>query len=141
MKKNILNWMTIVLMAFVCVSFVACGDDDDDAGGGTAQVPSELIGEWYKTSGANSYSMVFKFNANKTGTGLVTHNRIVSIHEMAFTYYYQSNGDVVCTGTRVMTDEDGTETVSMSLTFNYSAGHLVLKSAPNGLWEGAEFTK
>ena len=28
MKKNVLGWMTIVLMAFVCVGFSACGGDD-----------------------------------------------------------------------------------------------------------------
>ena len=31
MKKNILNWMAIALMAFVCVGFTACGSDDDDS--------------------------------------------------------------------------------------------------------------
>lgn len=25
-----MNWMTIVLMAFACVGFIACGSDDDD---------------------------------------------------------------------------------------------------------------
>ena len=35
MKKYLFSWMTIALMAFVCVSFSACGgDDDDNAGGG-----------------------------------------------------------------------------------------------------------
>ena len=36
MKKNILSWMTIMLMAFVCVGFAACGDDDDNGGGSGA---------------------------------------------------------------------------------------------------------
>lgn len=31
MKKNIFNWMTVMLMAFsVCAGFTACGGDDDD---------------------------------------------------------------------------------------------------------------
>jgi len=34
MKKNLLNWMTIMLMAFVCVGFAACGGGDDDSDGG-----------------------------------------------------------------------------------------------------------
>jgi len=34
MKKILLGLMTIVMMAFVCVSFASCGGDDDDNGGG-----------------------------------------------------------------------------------------------------------
>lgn len=36
MKKNNLSWMTIAMMAFVCVGFFACGggDDDDDVTNG-----------------------------------------------------------------------------------------------------------
>ena len=51
MKKNILSWMTIVLMAFMCIGFSACGGDDDDNGGGSGgsggQVrDANLIGTW-----------------------------------------------------------------------------------------------
>lgn len=54
MKKSILSWMTIALMAFVCVGFAACGgsDDDDDGGGSSSSNP--LYGTW-KASGSNSY--------------------------------------------------------------------------------------
>lgn len=30
MKKKIINWLTTMLMAFVCVGFVACGGDDEE---------------------------------------------------------------------------------------------------------------
>lgn len=30
MKKNVFSWMTVMLMAFVCVGITACGGDDDD---------------------------------------------------------------------------------------------------------------
>lgn len=30
MKKEFLNWMTILMVAMVSVCFVSCGDDDDD---------------------------------------------------------------------------------------------------------------
>ncbi len=33
MKKNLLNWMTILLMALVCGGFIACGGGDDDSDG------------------------------------------------------------------------------------------------------------
>jgi len=30
MKKNLLNWMVILLAVIVSAGFVSCGDDDDD---------------------------------------------------------------------------------------------------------------
>lgn len=36
MQKKFFSWMTIMLMAFVCVGFAACGSDDDDNGGGSS---------------------------------------------------------------------------------------------------------
>ena len=33
MKKNILGWMAIALMAFMCVGFAACGGSGDDDNG------------------------------------------------------------------------------------------------------------
>lgn len=51
MKKNIVTWMTIALMAFLCAGLAACGGDDDDTsggggyGGGTA---SGLNGSWVR---------------------------------------------------------------------------------------------
>lgn len=37
MQKKLFSWMTIALMAFVCVGFAACGsDDEDDNGGGSS---------------------------------------------------------------------------------------------------------
>ena len=46
MKKNILNWMAIALMAFVCVGFTACGsddDDDDDDDGGSSSIVNGAV--------------------------------------------------------------------------------------------------
>ena len=40
-----MSWMTIALMAFVCVSFTACGSDDDDNGGNGSN-SSGLVGTW-----------------------------------------------------------------------------------------------
>lgn len=53
MKKNIFSWMTIMLMAFVCVGFAACGgsDDDDDVKpseqGNVDNSSNPLVGTWY----------------------------------------------------------------------------------------------
>ena len=43
MKKRILNWMTITLMALVYISFAACGDDND---GGSSDNTGNLVGIW-----------------------------------------------------------------------------------------------
>ena len=52
MKKNIFNWMTIMLMAFVvCVGFAACGsDDDDDDNNNGGRASSSLTGWWMTES-------------------------------------------------------------------------------------------
>jgi hypothetical protein len=47
MKKTFLNWMTLVLMAFVSVSFLSCGSDNDDSSGGDGTVGS-LNGSWVR---------------------------------------------------------------------------------------------
>ena len=49
MKKNILNWMTILMVAIVSVGFISCGDDDDDKQGSIPDTnPSSIIGSWVK---------------------------------------------------------------------------------------------
>ena len=79
MKKSLLNWMTIMLMAFVYVGFAACGGDDDNSnpnsggGGEGGGIQNILVGTWYRswdkessssgTSGWESYS----FRADGTG--------------------------------------------------------------------------
>lgn len=44
MKKNILNWMTIFMVAFVSVGFASCGGDDDKKNDST----SSIVGTWVK---------------------------------------------------------------------------------------------
>ncbi len=47
MKKHLLSWVTIAMMAFVCVGFAACGSDDDNDGGEGGNAGS-LVGDWKK---------------------------------------------------------------------------------------------
>ena len=47
MRKEQLCWMTIMLMAFVCVGITACGGDDDDNGGSSGS-EAQLVGSWKK---------------------------------------------------------------------------------------------
>ena len=137
MKSKIYSLMAIVMMACLCVSFVSCGDDDDD----TTTAPKELFGSWYKTSGADKYSMSFTFDSDGTGYGNVSHNKIISYSAFTFTYKYKANGDVVCDYIREMVDEESEQTGSGSMTFNYNAGKLTFTKAPNSSWEGAVFSK
>ena len=54
MKKYLLNWMTILMVAIVSVGFVSCGDDDDDEKGGTVS----LVGTWSLNFGTNDYCLL-----------------------------------------------------------------------------------
>lgn len=50
MKKTMLNWLSIFVLAVVCVGFASCGDDDDDVipGSGGSEVSTKsIVGEWY----------------------------------------------------------------------------------------------
>ena len=145
MKKIIIILTTVFLTSSVCF-FTSCSKDNDSnsspsTGTNSASIPSGLIGTWFKTSGTSRYSMNFTFNANGTGQGTINHNSIISYNAFTFTYTYRSNGDVVCTGTRVMADENGENTVPTSLTFQYNGSTLTLSKGDNSLWEGSTFSK
>lgn len=90
MKKNILNWLTIMLMAFVSVSFVACGSDDDAPGGG--ETPTHfLIGTW--TSHDHFYQTTSHVTFNTDGTYFMD-------VEQSFNYsgkYYYDDGTALLT--------------------------------------------
>lgn len=81
MKKNLLNWMTILMVAIVSIGFVSCGDDENgtlkrqepDSQGGSGESNSSswtldvslLIGTWKTTFAGNDYEM-FDIKANRT---------------------------------------------------------------------------
>lgn len=46
MQKKLFSWMTIALMAFVCVGFAACGSDDE-GGGGSGGGSTKFNGQSY----------------------------------------------------------------------------------------------
>ncbi|MBR1547272.1 MAG: hypothetical protein IJ637_00895 [Prevotella sp.] len=58
MRKELLSWVSILLMGFACLGFSACGDDGDGDGGGSSNIsPSTLVGWAFqkteKTYGGN----------------------------------------------------------------------------------------
>lgn len=64
MKKNLLNWMTILMVAIVSVSFVSCGDDDDEDEKKIDEVT--IIGTW-RCDYSDGYELL-TFNSNGKGT-------------------------------------------------------------------------
>lgn len=44
MKKFLLNWATLVMVAFLSVGFASCSSDDDEDGGGSGSVAATLDG-------------------------------------------------------------------------------------------------
>jgi len=70
MKKSLFGWLTIVMMAFVCVGFAACGGDDDGDGGGSSG------GSGSGAMGGNGVSFNFNkayFYAESGGNGKVNY--------------------------------------------------------------------
>ena len=61
-KKDLFNWMTILMVAIVSVGFVSCGDDDDDNN-------KLIIGTWRRSwgDGPRQYTAYSFFD---DGTGL-----------------------------------------------------------------------
>lgn len=53
MKKNYCSWMTIIMMAFVCISITSCGSDDDDV-----SVKVQLIGLWKTSMGSSNWKYI-----------------------------------------------------------------------------------
>ena len=47
MKKYLMNWMTILMVAFVSVGFVSCGDDDEKGDSNDTNSTS-IVGTWVK---------------------------------------------------------------------------------------------
>ena len=64
MKKYLLNWMTILMVAIVSVGFVSCGDDDDN----DKKETSSLVGTWvyFERDGDYSLSLMYTFNSDGT---------------------------------------------------------------------------
>ena len=79
MKKNLLNWMTILMVAIVSIGFVSCGDDDDEKKDSVASI----VGTWVGT--VDGQSVTYQYNADNTGSII---SGDVSIR---FTYSYDKD--------------------------------------------------
>ena len=131
MKKNIFSWLTIVVMAVVCVGFVACGSDDDDGGGA---VPSELIGTWRGTNG--HWTFEYTFNADRTGSGSGWTGR-GSTYQWRYTYTVSGN-TIKCKGASVYAGFDGEVTTNENFETTFTLAGSTLSG---GQFQDVTFTK
>lgn len=118
MKKNLFNWLTILMVAIVSVGFVSCGDDDDDEEGG----PVSLVGTWSLNFGTEDYCLL-SFYTN--GTVKYQEYDDGEWEEESIYSYTYSNGILHLTYSNGKTREI-IEVISISKT------KLVLKDWPDG---------
>ena len=71
MKKDMFKWLSIFVMAVVCVGFASCGDDDEDNGvidnsgdTGVGIISKALTGSWTGKPVGQSGMLVCKFGEN-----------------------------------------------------------------------------
>lgn len=98
MKKNIFSWLTIALMAIVCVGFAACGSDDD--GGKSAYVSdsdddnssvgstSDLVGIWKRV-----YKKETNYQKNSSGQWEQDGDPKVTTYDNVSAHGYHFNAD------------------------------------------------
>ena len=83
MKKNLLKWMAILMVAIVSVSFVSCGGDDGDEKENVESLDVTILGTWYGIEGADVVS--YQYNAD--GTGIFSYGDVM----VKFSYSYDAN--------------------------------------------------
>lgn len=119
MKKNLLNWMTILMVAIVSIGFVSCGnDDDDDKKGGTVS----LVGTWSLNFGPDDYCLLTFYQ-----NGTVKYQEYDDGQwEEEDTYNYTYNNSILH-----LTYSDGRERETIEV-ISLSETKLVLKDWPDG---------
>ena len=129
MKKNLLGWMTIALMAFVCVGFAACGSDDDDNGGGGA---NGITGMWKRT-----YKLEIDYRKNSSGQWEETSRKEKTYEDReAHGFLFQQNGKAES----IYIETDGSYYSENKYGFDYKieGGKLLMKSNYPGDTDGFE---
>ncbi len=115
MKKNVFSWMTIMLMAFVCVGFAACGGGDDDSDGGVG-------GGTHNTSGGQSAG-TFQGAKRVFGENLV---KAVSSEGSRWEFTYDANGFM----TKARSGSSGKD--SYDYEISYSGNIITVKKYQEG---------
>jgi hypothetical protein len=110
MKKNIFKWLSLFVLAVVCIGFVSCGDDDDDVnpGGGSEsgiagrfQGPKRVFGNnllrsfgseetpWELTYNSDDFVTEIKKKNSSSGYKVSYSDNQVIVTEERRTYSYQ----------------------------------------------------
>lgn len=123
MKKNLLNWMTIMMVAIVSVGFVSCDDDDEDEKGGTVSI----VGTWSLNFGISDYGTndccLLTFYQN----GTVKYQEYDNGEwEKEDTYNYTYSNGILCFIYSNGEERETIEVISLTET------KLVLKDWPDG---------
>ena len=140
MKKNIFNWMTIALMAFMCVGFAACGGSGDDGSNGGYQQGAGnnvLVGTWkcstthpwdiqatliFKSDGSGSIDRIDRWS-NDDGNFVETYSAqfrysILTVDANTQSGYVR----IVITSNTTSSDDDVSYKVGQKYDLNFSIG-------------------
>lgn len=120
MKKNLLNCMTILMVAILSAGFVSCGDDDDNSIEKDGNV--SLVGTWSLNFGPDDYCLLTFY---KNGT--VKYQEYDDGEwEEDETYNYTYGNGILRLTYRDGSERETIEVISLSET------KLVLKDWPDG---------
>lgn len=120
MKKYLLNWMTILMVAIVNVGFVSCGDDDDDKN----EEGISIVGTWRHDFSSGYILLILKSN----GKGLLEEYDSASggiEYSEEITYYYDKEKERY-----MIIEKDGEYTYTYPIQY-YNETTLVLVN-PDG---------
>lgn len=94
MKKYFYSWLTVMMIATLCVGFTSCDDDDEPTS------TSQIYGTWEERFSYEGGVEVTTFEFKKNGSGLRTY-RIetasgsgVTADPVSFTYTYTEDGTI-----------------------------------------------
>lgn len=119
MKKELINWMAILIVAFVSVGFVSCGSDDPDE---KKEDSVTLIGTWSMNFGKNDYCLLTFYQ-----NGTVKYQEYDNGEwEEDETYRYTYNNGILIFLYNNGNERESIEVISLSST------KLVLKDWPDG---------
>ncbi|MBR5655133.1 MAG: hypothetical protein IKW98_00395 [Prevotella sp.] len=85
MKKNLINWMTIFMVAIMSVSFMSCSSDDDD---NAVVIPS---GTYIEENGDEGELFTLVVNGNNVRWTCTVYGKVESVVD----YTYTINGNQI----------------------------------------------
>lgn len=90
MKKNLIQWMTILMVAIVSVGFISCGNDVDDDKKSDNGDLTAIIGTWMETQDSRT-KLYLILLPNGRGSWEVEQSEGHIENDGEFTYTYKDN--------------------------------------------------